>query len=104
VEPLAQWSPTIAPSGLDYYDRTLIPQWRGSLLFTTLKGEALYRMTLAADGRSVTAQETLFEGAYGRLRDVMVAPDGSVYLATSNRDGRGSARSQDDRILQVTPR
>ena len=101
AEPLANWTPTIAPAGLDYYDGSLIPGWRGSLLFTTLKGEALYRMPLAADGRSVTGQEKLFEGQYGRLRDVLVAPDGSVYLGTSNRDGRGSPRAQDDRILRV---
>jgi glucose/arabinose dehydrogenase len=103
VEPLAHWTPTIAPSGLDYYNGTLIPQWRGSLLFTTLKGSALYRLPLAADGRSVTAQERLFEGQYGRLRDVLVAPDGSVYLGTSNRDGRGSPGAQDDRILRIRP-
>jgi glucose/arabinose dehydrogenase len=101
VEPLANWTPTIAPAGLDYYDGSLIPQWRGSLLFTTLKGQALYRLPLAADGRSVTGQEKLFEGQYGRLRDVLVAPDGAVYLGTSNRDGRGSPRPEDDRILRV---
>lgn len=101
VEPLANWTPTIAPSGLDYYNGTRIPQWRGSLLFTTLKGNALYRMPLSADGRSVTGEEKIFEGQYGRLRDVLVAPDGSVYLGTSNRDGRGSPQAQDDRILRI---
>lgn len=103
AEPLAKWTPTIAPSGLDYYGRSLIPQWQGSLLFTTLKGAALYRMTLSPDGRSVTSQEKLFENQYGRLRDVLVAPDGVVYLATSNRDGRGSPQQQDDRILRIRP-
>ena len=42
-------------------------------------------------------------GRLGRLRDVLVAGDGAIYLATSNRDGRGSARSGDDRIVRVTP-
>lgn len=101
VEPLANWTPTIAPSGLDYYNGSRIPQWRGSLLFTTLKGSALYRLPLAADGRSVTSQEKLFDGQFGRLRDVLVAPDGSVYLGTSNRDGRGSPQAQDDRIIRI---
>jgi glucose/arabinose dehydrogenase len=58
---------------------------------------------LSADGKSVTANETLFEGRFGRLRDVLVAPDGSVYLATSNRDGRGSPAADDDRILRIRP-
>jgi glucose/arabinose dehydrogenase len=103
VEPLASWTPTIAPTGLAYYDATLIPDWRGSLLFTTLKGSALHRMQLAADGRSIVAQSTLLDGQYGRLRDVLVAPDGSVYVGTSNRDGRGSPRTGDDRILRLRP-
>jgi aldose sugar dehydrogenase len=104
VEPLSTWTPTIAPAGLDWYGASLIPSWQGSLLFTALKGSALHRLQLAADGRSVVKDETFFAGTYGRLRDVMVAPDGSVWLATSNRDGRGSPQQQDDRILRVRPR
>lgn len=103
AEPLATWTPTIAPAGVVYYDASLIPAWRGSLLFTTLKGSALYRLQLSADGRSVVTQQRLFEGSYGRLRAIAVGPDGSVYLGTSNRDGRGSPGTQDDRILRVRP-
>jgi glucose/arabinose dehydrogenase len=104
VEPLVTWTPTIAPAGADFYLADLIPQWKGSLLFTSLKGAALYRLTLSSDGQRVTAKETLFQGQYGRLRDVLVAPDGSVYLATSNRDGRGSPAADDDRILRIRPK
>jgi aldose sugar dehydrogenase len=103
AEPLATWTPTIAPAGADLYVGNLIPQWKGSLLFASLKGNALYRLTLSTDGQRVTAQETLFKGEYGRLRDVLVAPDGAVYIATSNRDGRGSPGGDDDRILRVRP-
>lgn len=103
VEPLAAWTPTIAPAGLDYYTSTLIPGWRGSLLFTALKGAALIRLRLTPDGRSVLERETLLEGTFGRLRDVLVAPDGSVYLATSNKDGRGTPFPLDDRIIRLRP-
>ena len=103
VEPLAAWSPTIAPAGLAYYNGTLIPSWRGSLLLATLKEAALYRLTLSGDGRSVTSQERLFQGRFGRLRDVLVSPDGAVYLATSNKDGRGTPLPTDDRIIRVRP-
>ena len=103
VEPLAMWTPTIAPAGADIYVADLIPQWKGSILFTTLNGRALYRLTLSADGQRVTARETLYQGDYGRLRDVLVGPDGSVYLSTSNRDGRGNAAAEDDRILRIRP-
>lgn len=104
VEPLANWTPTIAPAGAAYYNASLIPGWRGSLLFVALKGAALYRMPMSDDGRSITGEEVLLSGDYGRMRAVLVAPDGVVYLGTSNRDGRGSPRSGDDRILGVRPR
>ena len=104
VEPLANWTPTIAPAGAAYYNASLIPGWRGSLLFVALKGAALYRMPMSDDGRSITGEEVLLSGDYGRMRAVLVAPDGVVYLGTSNRDGRGSPRSGDDRILAVRPR
>ena len=104
VEPLANWTPTIAPSGADLYTSTRIAGWQGSLLFTSLGGRALYRLTLSPDGRRVQSQERLFHGTFGRLRDVLVAPDGAVYLGTSNRDGRGSPSGDDDRIIRLRPR
>lgn len=104
AEPLAAWTPTIAPAGADFYLSDRIPGWRGSLLFTTLKGAALVRLSLSADGSEVTGEETLFRGQFGRLRDVLVAPDGAVYLATSNRDGRGGPIPEDDRIIRILPK
>ena len=104
VEPLTTWTPTIAPAGIDYYDSERIPGWRGSLLLTSLKGSALYRLTLSPDGRSITSVEVLFDGRFGRLRDVLVAPDGAVYVGTSNRDGRGNPSAGDDRIVKIVAR
>lgn len=101
AEPLINWTPTIAPSGADLYTSAAIRGWQGSLLFTTLAGRAVYRLTLSADGRAVVSQERLFFNAFGRLRDVLVAPDGAVYLGTSNRDGRGSPIADDDRIIRI---
>jgi glucose/arabinose dehydrogenase len=104
AEPLAMWTPTIAPAGLAYYNATLIPGFRGSLLFATLKDATLYRLALSADGRSVQSTETLFVREFGRLRAVLVAPDGTIYLGTSNRDGRGTPMPTDDRIIRVHAR
>ncbi|MEW5914750.1 MAG: PQQ-dependent sugar dehydrogenase [Gemmatimonadota bacterium] len=103
AEALATWTPTIGPSGMDFYTSDRIDGWRGSLLFTSLVGRALYRLTLSADGRRVDSQERLFHNTFGRLRDVLVGPDGVVYLATSNKDGRGSPGPQDDRIIRLRP-
>ena len=53
------------------------------------------------DPRRVLETEELFRDVYGRLRDVVTGPDGALYVATSNRDGRGRPRPGDDRILRV---
>lgn len=94
------YTPTIAPAGCVVYSADLIPQWRGSLLFVTLKDESLRRLTFASDG-SVADEEILYRGEFGRLRDIAVGPDGAVYLATSNQDGRGTPGERDDRILRI---
>lgn len=103
IEPLFAWTPTIAPSGIDFYNAELIPGWKGNLLFTTLKGSALYRLVFSPDGNRIIKQEVYFQGQFGRLRDVLVGPQGEVYLATSNRDGRGTPAANDDRILRIQP-
>jgi aldose sugar dehydrogenase len=104
VEPIAMWTPTIAPAGAVYYDHALIPAFRRSILFATLKDATLYRLALSPDGRSVESTEQLFVHQFGRLRAVLVAPDGSIYLGTSNRDGRGTPMPTDDRIIRIRPR
>ncbi len=75
---------TVATSGMDYYNHDRIPQWKNSLLLTTLKGQRLYQLKLGADGKSVTGTTTYFTNAFGRLRDVCISPAGRVYLCTSN--------------------
>ncbi len=102
-EPLSAWTPTVGVSGLAVYEADLIPGWKGSLLVTSLTGRTLFRLRLSADGNAVVEREALFEREYGRLRDVLVGPGGEIYIATSNRDGRGRPASNDDRILRITP-
>jgi glucose/arabinose dehydrogenase len=99
---IRNYSPSVAPAGCAVYNADLIPQWKGSMLFGTLRGEGLRRLTFAADG-SVAGEEVLYQGEYGRIRDVAVGPDGAVYFTTSNQDGRGRPRDGDDRILRIGP-
>ena len=99
---IKNWTPTIAPAGCAVYNADLIPGWKGSMLFVTLKDQDLRRITFNPDG-SVAGEEILFDKEFGRLRDVVVAPDGSVYVATSNKDGRGSPLAGDDRIIRIAP-
>ena len=71
-------------------------------MFATLRGSHLHRVSVDTDDRArVTAEERLFQGEYGRLRDAQQGPDGALYLLTSNRDGRGNPSRDDDRVLRV---
>ncbi|MXV16273.1 PQQ-dependent sugar dehydrogenase [Pedobacter sp. HMF7056] len=83
-EPVFAWTPTIAPSGIDYYNHTRIPQWRNSLLLAVLKGNVLIQLKLDDAGNTVTSATEFFKTTYGRLRDVCVSPEGRVYLITSD--------------------
>lgn len=67
-----------------------------------LRGRRLLRVVLDVD-LVVRRTDALLEDTHGRLRDVVAGPDGALYVATSNRDGRGSPARGDDRILRVVP-
>ena len=72
----------------------------GSTLYVgALRGERLWQIPL--NGTSAGTPQAAFEGSYGRIRTVVRAPDGSLWITTSNRDGYGTPRSGDDRILSV---
>ncbi|TAL70412.1 MAG: T9SS type A sorting domain-containing protein [Bacteroidetes bacterium] len=103
VEPIACWTPTIAAAGIDYYNYDLISDWKNSILLVALKGSKLVQLKLSEPGTEIVSQTNYFAGKFGRLRDICISPDGKVYIATSNKDGRGSPRSGDDRIIEVTP-
>jgi glucose/arabinose dehydrogenase len=65
-----------------------------------LRGQRLWRLVLDPAG-DIAQVEELLTGEYGRLRRVAQAPDGSLWLLTSNRDGRGAPAPGDDRILRL---
>jgi len=92
-DPLVTWDPDEAsPSGAAIAG--------GALYVAALKGERLWRIPL--DGRGGLGRpQALFVGEFGRLRHVALAPDGSLWILTSNRDGRGDPAADDDRIVRV---
>lgn len=109
IEPLEAWSPPEAVCGIDFYDHTLIHQWSNSVLMTSLgfsgsnTGKTLFQLQLNEAGDELLGVQPFFEEEFGRLRDVCVSPEGHVYMATSNRDGRGNPAANDDRIIKVSP-
>lgn len=84
VEPIMNWTPTIAVSGMAYYDKDSIAQWKNSLLVATLKNQRLMQLKLSGDHRSIVDTDEYLISQYGRLRDVCVASDGRVFVCTSN--------------------
>src|SRR5690606_20568368 len=91
-DPFVQWRTSEAsPSGLAFHE--------GSLWMASLRGARLWQVPVTADGTG--KPQDWFVGDYGRLRTVVVAPNGNLWVTTSNRDGRGDPAADDDRILEV---
>lgn len=88
IEPLLDWTPSIAPSGLAVYRGAMFPEWQGDLLVGALLTKDLRRIHLSPDGRRVLGQEALARQVGQRVRDVRVAPDGSVWLLTDEDRGQ----------------
>ena len=94
IDPQLVWPVDQAsPSGLAFAD--------GHLWMAGLRGQRLWRIAVS-DGKA-SKPRAFFGEEYGRLRTVAVAPDGLLWLTTSNRDGRGEPTPADDRILRVQP-
>jgi glucose/arabinose dehydrogenase len=102
TSPLAEWDPAIAPAGMTFY-RGDFAAWQGSVFVTALRGASLRRIQLSheADRWAAICEEVIDIGSTGRLRLVANAPDGSMWVGTSNRDGRGIPGERDDVILRV---
>ncbi|WP_374470978.1 PQQ-dependent sugar dehydrogenase [Phenylobacterium sp.] len=92
-QPVYYWDPVIAPSGMAFYQANLFPAWKGSLFVGGLADKRLTRLVL--DGDRVVGEERLLAEVGERLRDVIVGPDGALYIATDADNGR---------VLRVAPR
>ncbi|WFU11059.1 PQQ-dependent sugar dehydrogenase [Rhizobium sp. CB3090] len=85
-QPLFYWDPSIAPGAIAVYRGKMFPEWKGDFLVAALKFELLSRLDRNSSGK-VTERERMFKGDFGRLRDVVVAPDGALLLTTDEDDG-----------------
>jgi glucose/arabinose dehydrogenase len=96
--PVKTWHPADAAcSGMSFF--------RGSLFLACLRGGQVKVIPVTGNGTLGTVQ-VFYKGEFGRLRDIVPAPDGSLWLLTSNKDGRGGWSSGggsklDDRILRI---
>jgi len=91
-QPVKNWVPSIAPSGMAFYTGDAFPGWKGNLFVGALAAQLLVRLEL--DGEKVTKEERLLANLGARIRDVRQGPDGAIWLATDGADGK---------ILRVAP-
>jgi glucose/arabinose dehydrogenase len=87
VDPIAGWTPSIAPSGLAVYRGAMFPEWNGDLLLGALVDRDLRRVRLSPEGRYL-GEERLLVNLGERIREVRVAPDGSVWVTTDDAAGK----------------
>ena len=92
-QPLLYWVPSIAPSGMTFYDKDLFADWKGDLLVSALAGEQLRRVELKAG--KVLKQETFLTELKTRFRNITTAPDGSIWVLTDEPKGK---------VLKLTPK
>lgn len=89
-QPVHQWTPSIAPSGMVFYTGELFNDWQGNALVGALRYQLIARLVM--DGNTVTHEERIDIGM--RVRDVRQGPDGAVYLLTDEPNGK---------VLQLKP-
>jgi len=85
-QPVYYWVPSIAPSGMTFYQGEKFPNWQGSLFIGSLKFKLLVRLEL--EGNRVVTEERLLADIFGRIRDVREGPDGLLYLLTDEKNGK----------------
>lgn len=86
---------TWAPAGAAYLD--------DNIFFGGLRGEVLYQTEIPFYGTALGQLKIHFDGQFGRIRAVVIGPDGYLYISTSNTDGRGNPRAGDDKIIKINP-
>jgi glucose/arabinose dehydrogenase len=102
VTPSITFEDALPPGGAALYTGTAIPEWKGSLFIGTLGSRHLQRVEFAQDNPArVARHEVYLRDTHGRLREVLMGPDGHLYVTTSNCDGRGDCGPNKDRILRL---
>ena len=99
-QPIFNWSPTIAPSDIVYYNNPGFPEFNDQVIMSVLKDKKLVALKLNAAGTASVSQNSYLTNMFGRLRDICVGPNNEIYIATN---GTGSASENNHSIIKLTP-
>lgn len=103
VNPSISWVSAVPPGGAAIYTGNAIPEWKGSLIIGTLGSRHLHRVVFNSNNPGQVQQhEVYLQGVQGRLREVIMSPNGELYVTTSNCDARGDCPPERDKILRIT--
>lgn len=105
LAPALIWQEAVPPGGAAIYTGNAIPEWQGDLIIGTLGSEHLHRVSFDPEAPyRVQTHEVYFAGTdnLGRIREVVMSPDGELYITTSNCDGRGVCPPEGDKIVRIT--
>jgi glucose/arabinose dehydrogenase len=82
-QPVYYWNPSIAPSGMTFYDGKAFPAWKGSVFIGAMSGRQLVRLSMKAG--KVVGEEKLLTDRCKRTKDVSQGPDGLIYVVTDEK-------------------
>ncbi len=99
-QPIFNWSPTIAPADIVYYNNPGFPEFHDQVIMSVLKDKKLVALKLNAAGTASVSQNSYLTNIFGRLRDICVGPNNEIYIATN---GTGSASENNHSIIKLTP-
>ncbi|TXI32159.1 MAG: PQQ-dependent sugar dehydrogenase [Niabella sp.] len=103
--PKKVFTPAIAPSSILVYSGKMFPEFKNRVFVSGLVGTGLYSITFEDETFvKILDAAKIQQVDFGRIREVTESPSGEIYISTSNRDGRGSPKANDDRIYKIKKR
>lgn len=100
--PVLEFTPAIAPASGMFYHSDSIALFKNNFFFGCLRGNGIMRVVVdPANPKKVLSHQLMADIDFGRIREIAEGPDGAIYFSTSNKDGRGSPRTGDDKIYRI---
>ncbi|MCF2858355.1 PQQ-dependent sugar dehydrogenase [Pseudoalteromonas sp. SMS1] len=93
-QPIHQWTPSIAVAGMNFYTNALFDKWQGDLFVGSLAKKQLHRLRIK--GNQVIEDEIILKGL-GRIRDVVTAPSGEIYITMNDR------QANESKVIALSP-